>query len=75
MTQLQSAYQMLESSGAKREKLEMAMRARLEAEVKRLRDANQLLQGTSYETTMVLVACLPAFLLPACQPSCLSVCQ
>ena len=47
MTQLQKAYEMLEMAGAKREKLEMAMRARLEAEVKRLRDANQLLQGPS----------------------------
>ena len=45
MTQLHKAYETLESQGAKREKLEMAMRARLEAEVKRLRDTNQLLQG------------------------------
>jgi hypothetical protein len=44
MTQLQKAYEMLEMAGAKREKLEMAMRAKLEAEVKRLRDANQLMQ-------------------------------
>ncbi|XP_062522122.1 shootin-1-like [Corticium candelabrum] len=45
MTQLHKAYETLESQGAKREKLEMAMRARLEAEVKRLRDTNQLLQA------------------------------
>jgi hypothetical protein len=48
MTQLQKAYEMLEMAGAKREKLEMAMRAKLEAEVKRLRDANQLMQGFSW---------------------------
>ena len=46
MGQLQQAYDLLKSSGSKKEKLELAMRSRLEDEVKTLRETNQLLEGT-----------------------------